>query len=93
MSWCIGTPSRLHGIVTGGNGKGDLIDDLVYRYTVGYDVGGRTNGDRPGWVVSEGIIDLDGVHTPDQQYFEWISSMYWAITTMSTIGYGAASNG
>ena len=62
---------------------------LCDRYTVGYDVGGA----RPGWVVSEGILDLDGSHTPGQHYFEWISSMYWAITTMSTIGYGATSNG
>ena len=42
-----------------------------------------------GWVRNEGIVTDDDPprHVENQEYYEWISSFYWAITTMSTIGY------
>ena len=30
-----------------------------------------------GWVMSEGIVDEEGVHIHGQAYLEWISSFYW----------------
>jgi len=50
-----------------------------------------------GWVVEEGIYDRDGNRTPkynglgeeeDMMFYEWITALYWAMTTMTTIGYG-----
>mmetsp|Transcript_13610 Transcript_13610/g.33385 ORF Transcript_13610/g.33385 Transcript_13610/m.33385 type:complete len:1256 (+) Transcript_13610:103-3870(+) len=42
-----------------------------------------------GWQYSEGIINDDIVSdVGHSSYTAWISSFYWAITTMSTIGYG-----
>ena len=36
-----------------------------------------------GWTVAEGITHPERV---DDTYFAWVSSFYWAITTMTTIG-------
>ena len=52
-----------------------------------------------GWLVPQGFMDEDGnyigagtdsVEALDRGgwYFEWVSSFYFAITTMTTIGYG-----
>lgn len=64
-----------------------------------YFVGVSSNG----WVVEEGIYTCDDVlgnctkvsslmrtdgTEEDVQFFEWITSLYWAMTTMTTIGYG-----
>ena len=58
-------------------------------YIVGYPSPGQ--GPATGWVVMEGIVNEDKVHTEGLSFFEWVSSFYWAITTMSTIGYGDIS--
>jgi len=56
-------------------------------------VGYPTKLPADGWFFSDGIVDekLVQLNDPGSRYFEWITAFYWAMTTMSTIGYGDIS--
>ena len=45
-----------------------------------------------GWVVDDGLVREDGTLGEGKTSFDaWVTSFYWAVTTMSTIGYGDIS--
>ena len=44
-----------------------------------------------GWVYGDGITDEAGNRMPHKD--PWVSSVYWAVTTMCTIRYGDISAG